>query len=370
MLKKNQDILGRIYIIINKINNKVYIGQTISTLSERWSQHKCDSKRKHTAIANAMIKYGVDNFKMDLIEDDIPYIQLDEREIEYIKQYNSICPNGYNITDGGQTYKTDEYREIMSERVMGENNPMFGMYGELNPFYGKEHTQETKELLSEISKNRWSNYTNEEYKNEVKRLAEMNKIMIEKTGGGGFKGKHHSEESINAIKDKMKGREFSEEHKSKISENSYRKQKVVMFDKYTGEYLKEFDSMTIACTWLIENKIHKKPKSGEISNVCRRERKSAYGYAWAYYEDYNSGKYNIKKKQKEEVICLNNSKVFNNIKLAMEYYLIGYSGIWACCNGTQKTSGKLENGTKLKWMYYDDYLELNNEEKEDLKVAN
>lgn len=365
MLKKNNEILGRIYIITNKINRKQYVGQTISTLSERWSQHKCDSKRRQTAIANAIRKYGFDNFKIDIVEDDIPYEDLDNKEIYYIKQYNTICPNGYNITDGGQTYKTDEYREIMSERVMGENNPMYGMYGNLNPFYGKEHTQETKSILSEKTKERWDNMTEEEYKKEVIRLHEMNKQMVEKTGGG-FKGKHHSKESIEAIKNKLKDREFSEEHKTRISENSYRKQKIVMLENYTGKHIKEFDSMTKACYWLIENKIHKNPKAGEISNVCRRKRRTAYGYIWVYYEDYINGNYEIKEKKKEKVICLNNNKIFDNITLASEWANIRFSGVWACCNNTQKTAGKLEDGTKLKWMYYEDYIELN----KDLKVAN
>jgi len=39
---------------------------------------------------------------------------------------------------------TDERREKMRDRVEGRNNPMFGMKGELNPFFGKKHTEETK----------------------------------------------------------------------------------------------------------------------------------------------------------------------------------------------------------------------------------
>ena len=56
-----------IYKITNKINGKVYIGQTIQCLKKRWSQHKSDSKKSNMTIHKAMRKYGIENFTIEEI---------------------------------------------------------------------------------------------------------------------------------------------------------------------------------------------------------------------------------------------------------------------------------------------------------------
>lgn len=62
-----------------------------------------------------------------------------------------------------------------------------------------------------------------------------------------------------------------------------------------------------------------------------------------------------------KVICLNNNKVFNSVKLAGKYVgLKSFSNISACCKGKRKSAGKI-NGEPARWMYYDDYLRIKNE---------
>lgn len=62
-----------------------------------------------------------------------------------------------------------------------------------------------------------------------------------------------------------------------------------------------------------------------------------------------------------KVICLNTLEVFYSINEAQRKY--GGSSISACCRHIRKSSGKLEDGTRLAWMYYDEYLQCvdNNE---------
>ena len=94
---------GSIYIIKNKINDKVYIGQTTMTVHERFMSHKKPSVLKQRStykLYNAMNKYGVDNFYVETLEENVPLDKLDELEIQYILQYNSYN-NGYNSTPGG-----------------------------------------------------------------------------------------------------------------------------------------------------------------------------------------------------------------------------------------------------------------------------
>lgn len=94
---------GSIYIIKNKINDKVYIGQTIMSVHERFMSHKKPSVLKQRStykLYNAMNKYGIDNFYVETLEENVPLDELDELEIKYISQYDSYN-NGYNSTPGG-----------------------------------------------------------------------------------------------------------------------------------------------------------------------------------------------------------------------------------------------------------------------------
>lgn len=95
---------GIIYIITNDINSKVYIGQTIRSLKDRWKEHKrtkCSSSELNMLIKRAILKYGEEHFKIKELEICDESI-LDDREIYYISLYNSY-KSGYNLTKGGKT---------------------------------------------------------------------------------------------------------------------------------------------------------------------------------------------------------------------------------------------------------------------------
>lgn len=92
-----------IYKIENLLNGKVYIGQSIH-IERRWQQH-CQPSA-NSAIANAIQKYGKENFSFQIIE-ECDESSLNQKEAYYIKQFNSLVPNGYNIeekTDNGNCY--------------------------------------------------------------------------------------------------------------------------------------------------------------------------------------------------------------------------------------------------------------------------
>jgi group I intron endonuclease len=94
---------GFIYIIRNTINSKVYIGQTRTSVKQRWQEHLRHAKYGDQIINKAMKKYGVSNFYIETLEIcDIEV--LDEREIYYIDLYDSTNKSkGYNISIGGNT---------------------------------------------------------------------------------------------------------------------------------------------------------------------------------------------------------------------------------------------------------------------------
>lgn len=90
-----------IYIIRNKINEKVYIGQAKNP-DDRWKGHlsSCNQLLDNSIIHKAMNKYGHENFYMEILEG--PIENYNEREKFWISFFNSISPNGYNILDGGE----------------------------------------------------------------------------------------------------------------------------------------------------------------------------------------------------------------------------------------------------------------------------
>lgn len=89
-----------IYIIKNKINDKVYIGQADAAW-KRWGTHLRDAHSKpKTIIDKAIKKYGEENFWYELLEKQVK--DYDEKEIYWIKEYNSQIPNGYNVAPGGK----------------------------------------------------------------------------------------------------------------------------------------------------------------------------------------------------------------------------------------------------------------------------
>jgi group I intron endonuclease len=102
-------MLGKIYKITNNINGKVYIGQTVKSLKERFEKHcwrttNNDLYHFNMAIKKAIRKYGKENFTIELIE-EVETSKLDEREVYWISYYDSYN-KGYNCTLGGQNGAT------------------------------------------------------------------------------------------------------------------------------------------------------------------------------------------------------------------------------------------------------------------------
>ena len=96
-------MIGYIYVIKNRCNNKVYIGQTRTSIEQRWKEHLRDSKRCKYTLYNAMRKYGIENFYVEQL-DVCDVNMLDEMEISYIKKFKSTDDRyGYNISTGGKT---------------------------------------------------------------------------------------------------------------------------------------------------------------------------------------------------------------------------------------------------------------------------
>jgi group I intron endonuclease len=90
-----------IYKCQNKISGKVYIGQTIKSLTNRIEQHiKVANRKSKSKFHKALISYGINNFDWIIIDTANTKDELNKLEIDYIQKYNCI-DDGYNMVGGG-----------------------------------------------------------------------------------------------------------------------------------------------------------------------------------------------------------------------------------------------------------------------------
>ena len=144
-----------VYKITNIQNNKVYIGQTIRPIKQRFHRHLNDALNNilDTHFARAIRKYGKDNFTIEIIDTAQSQDELNRKEQYWIQYYNSV-KDGYNETDaiskcGGNTYqsKTKEEMEVIKEKIrqtkIGSKNPMAKKVKRINIVTGEEDIYDT-----------------------------------------------------------------------------------------------------------------------------------------------------------------------------------------------------------------------------------
>ena len=151
-----------IYKVTNKINGKVYIGQSVD-IGRRWREHM--TAKDDIYFHKAIQKYGVENFEWEVIE-QCKKKDLDEREIYWIEYYDSFN-KGYNCTKGGD-----------SGPVMhGEVNPNWKGGVTLDPEYSKQWYEANKEKRKEYDKKQYKQWY-ETNKGKIKEYKEANKEKI------------------------------------------------------------------------------------------------------------------------------------------------------------------------------------------------
>jgi group I intron endonuclease len=247
--------MGYVYLVTNKINGKRYIGQSkCDDIQTRWASHR---KMLKDSIGRYLLaayhKYGINSFKFQII--CICFDECcDELEEQYIKKFNTLVPNGYNLKTGGKSSKhseetkqliakrlrervTDEIRLQMRERA--KNNRLFS--------YLKVYTDEEKQFISKKQKEYWAKLSDEE------RL----KISNERKGRN-----ITSQKVIDALE---KGRELN-------------RKRVGKYD-LVGNLIAEYNTITEAS---VQNNI----AHSSISKVCLKKPKykTAAGFAWKYLD--------------------------------------------------------------------------------------
>ncbi len=120
ILSDSTKIIGHIYKIINTITKKQYVGQTLShrknknkyrpfgfegRFKDHISEALCNTKKKQCIYLNNSIReYGKEAFIVELVL-ECSKDELDTMEEKYIKEFNTLYPDGYNLTIGGKVFK-------------------------------------------------------------------------------------------------------------------------------------------------------------------------------------------------------------------------------------------------------------------------
>ena len=263
--------MGYIYKITNKISKKCYIGVTKKeTPEERWRCHIQTLKNNKgcPALKDAMASYGVENFKFEVL-----IICFDEDlyrfEIEYIKKYNSMVPNGYNILPGGQCgggFKGKKHNEE-SIKKMVEGVKKFR---EANPDHFETYRERHKEAMNKI-----------DLSARLKNSEKFKKAKEE----GRLGAKSHKEGTLsNETKAKIKEsvtKYFQENGPNKCNIEKHRKamakskgKPVIQYTK-EGEFVKQYISIKDA------DRLSGVTDSN-IRQVLRNNTKTAGGYIWKY----------------------------------------------------------------------------------------
>lgn len=108
----------QVYLITNKINGKMYVGQTSYTLECRWSEHVSLSKSKVLyTLQKAIRKYGEENFAIETLHVCESKEEMDFAEMFYIALLNTKVSCGYNLTDGGDGCKGHKHSEESRAKI-------------------------------------------------------------------------------------------------------------------------------------------------------------------------------------------------------------------------------------------------------------
>ncbi len=245
--------MGYIYLITNTINNTQYVGQSkCIDIETRWNSHK---KMLKDSIGRYLLaayhKYGIKNFKFQII--CICFDECcDKLEEYYIKKFNTLAPNGYNLKEGGKSSRlSEETKQLISKRLKErmtdeirlemrekqKNNPIFS--------YLKKYTDEEKQNISKKQKEYWANL---------------------------------SDEQREKISEERKGRiNLSEKVKNALQKGSGMLRKKVGKYDTNGNILNEYNSITDAA------KLNNISRSS-IYKVClgRPKYHTAGGFIWKY----------------------------------------------------------------------------------------
>ena len=196
-------MIGYIYLIIDLTNWKKYVGQ------HHYHLEKLDSNYHGSGqIIRQIYKKRPHTLKEVYLKTCYTQEELDEWEQYYIKFYDTLYPNGYNLEEGGRGgVPSEEARRKMSKAKKGKRHSDEHRKKLSKAAKGKHISEETKKKISESTSGEKNHMFGKHHSNETKK-----KI------GEASKGRYYSEEARRKMSKAKKGKKLSEEHRRKLSE--------------------------------------------------------------------------------------------------------------------------------------------------------
>lgn len=317
---------GYIYQIYNRFNMKSYIGQTTRTIKERFAVHKANAKNHIDSsrfLYEDAYNYGWDIFnvieveKLESHDYDLLRDMLNDREIYYISYYNSLYPNGYNISPGGNFNSINTLKETYQFDL---DKNLIAIYRSVS-----DAAQKTGVSSTRIS---------------------MCCSGLGVTAGG-----------------------YYWSHSQTIPEcnNHYKKETRIIQYSSDGKLICVFRSIAKAARTMPNTGGKLRTISADIAKCAAGKTKMARGYIWKYYDEIIEVYGRVLEQLPNDVVVMANAHnrnkfpsksvcqysltgeyidMFNSITKASEKTGVGFSRISACVTGRQKTAGG------FIWKYY------------------
>lgn len=337
--ENNEEKKWTVYVHISP-SNKYYVGETSQKPERRWRNGK--GYEHNVYFWRAIQKYGWNNFQHEIIANNLTEEEADKMERTLIAKLNSSDYHyGYNITDGGDARS--------------------GLKEEKHPLYGKHLSPEVVAKMKEARKN----YVPTE-ETKLKTSNSMKKVW-------------KNEEFKQKYSEMMKNRWQDDTYRESMSrENAPCYGRTGKQHPMYGIHGKDHpSSKPVICLNTLE--IFESGadadyaygfKKGRVQSCCNEENHSCgkdqdgNKLIWMRFDDYlnltseeiNERLKKSKNIQTKKVVKLETEEIFNSIADAARQCNGDRKAIRACCAGGSKTS----NG--FHWMYYDEYINLSQEE--------
>lgn len=371
-----------VYAHINKINKKVYVGQTCQMLQRRWRDGK-GYIAQNTYFANAITKYGWDNFTHIVLEEGLTKDEADYYEKFYIKEFHSNENQyGYNLTlGGGGVLPSEETREKMKKNhtnYKGEKNPMYGK--NIKDFMSPEKYKQwiiSKQAYGAAHRGGNSIFAKKVYCYEKDKtydsLVEAADDCNISVGGissclNGYGISAGCDEKTGLrlhwcyAEDKDIFQPPSQDKSLSRGEYHFRVQKIYCFELDeifygVGEVQRKYNITTshlYDCLHGKRKSCGKHPVTGELLHWCYFEDKDSYIIPDSK-ESKRLGEYHHGAKA---IYCIELNELFDTAVEASKKYGFPNSHIGAVCKGKRKSCGTHPvTNQKLHWLFLDDAIE-------------
>lgn len=234
-----------VYLHENMVNGKKYVGITSLPVEKRWKGGSHYENNSH--FRSAIEKYGWDKFSHKIVFSNLTREEAINAEMSLIRDMDLMNPSkGYNKTSGGEHPRVSEETRIKLREIR---------LGDRNGFYGRNHTLESRKMMSERRKGLTSGERHPMY------------------------GREHTKEAMEKI------RSSNTWYNESMRERNESLKKPVLMLLRDGTLVRKFSCVLEAVNYL--NGLGNKSTKPDIQRVCYGKRQTAYGYVWKYEKEVN-----------------------------------------------------------------------------------